>query len=276
MIPYYSVAAAEEFWTEHWGGHSPVELLRIAERSPLTTLIERALPGEGLVFEAGCGLGQYVMLLRRRGHRAFGADWSVDALRSGRRAEPGTPLVAMNLAGLAVRSGSVAAYVSLGVVEHDPSGPDAILAEAARVLQSGGILVLSVPYVNGARRIAVPYLAWHGRRVRAAGGAFYQFAFTRREVRAFLDAHGFTVRSFHPYDPGRLLRKALRRLAPALARTDGQAPASIDAPATEVERRPRTAGRSRRASAAARRLLYSEPALRLLGHMILAVAVKER
>ena len=69
MLAYYSVAARREFWTEHWGGHSVAELLAIARRSPLTTLITGALPAHGVVLEAGCGLGQYVLLLRERGWR---------------------------------------------------------------------------------------------------------------------------------------------------------------------------------------------------------------
>jgi hypothetical protein len=48
------------------------------------------------------------------------------------------PLAASDLRSLAVRTGVVAAYVSLGVVEHDPDGRGAILAEASRVLAPGG------------------------------------------------------------------------------------------------------------------------------------------
>ena len=132
MLTYYSAAACADFWTEHWGGHTVDELLSVARISPLTALITGALPPSGLILEAGCGLGQYVILLRERGWRAAGVDGSVDALAAGRRAAA-VPLAASDLRALAVRSGAVAAYVSLGVVEHDRDGPDAILAEARRV-----------------------------------------------------------------------------------------------------------------------------------------------
>ncbi|HSL47940.1 MAG TPA: methyltransferase domain-containing protein, partial [Candidatus Deferrimicrobiaceae bacterium] len=186
------------------------ELLRIARESPLTDLIERHLPATGRVLEAGCGLGQYVLLLRERGRAAVGADWSLEALRAAARA--GAPVSVMDLRALAVATGAVAAYLSLGVVEHDPDGPDAILKEAARVVPRGGSLLLSVPYWNGARRLAAPYLRRQARLTREAGGQFYQYAFTRRELGQRLAAHGFAVRGFHPYDPARVLRKALRRL----------------------------------------------------------------
>src|SRR5438128_5294432 len=111
-LAYYSVAAQEEFWTEHWGSQSVPELLEIARRSPLTELILDALPRHGTVLEAGCGLGQYVLLLRERGWRAAGADWSVDALTRCRRFAA-APLAAMEMRALALRTGTLAAYVSL-------------------------------------------------------------------------------------------------------------------------------------------------------------------
>jgi len=132
VIAYYSVSADRDFWREHWGGHSVEELLAIARTSPLSELVCAALPPGGLVLEAGCGLGQYVLLLRERGWRVVGVDWGVEALAAGRRARP-APLAAMALTALALRDGAVSAYVSLGVVEHDPAGPDAILTEARRV-----------------------------------------------------------------------------------------------------------------------------------------------
>ena len=172
-LAYYSRAATREFWSEHWGGEDVEGLVRIASTSPLTALIEEALPPAGRILEAGCGLGQYVILLRSRGRPVTGADWSVDALGRCRQAVPSTPLAAMDLARLAVKTGALAAYISLGVVEHDAQGPGAIVAEAARVLAPGGRLLLSVPYWNGARRLLTSRLVREGRCIRDAGGEFY-------------------------------------------------------------------------------------------------------
>ena len=47
-----------------------------------------------------------------------------------------------------------------------------------------GVLLLSVPYWNGVRRLSAPWLAREARRTRRRGGQFYQYAFTRSEVRA--------------------------------------------------------------------------------------------
>jgi len=297
MLAYYSVAADREFWSEHWGGHSVSELLALARRSPLTDLITAALPPGARVLEGGCGLGQYVLLLRERGWPAVGVDWSVEALAACRQAAP-APLAAMELTRLALRDGAVGAYVSLGVVEHDPAGPDAILAEARRVLVAGGILVISVPYVNGVRRLSAPWIRRRARALAAAGGAFYQYAFSRGELLAALARHGFTPLAAHPYDPARVLRSVLPRAL--VNRLRGS---SLGAEPTRAQELPDprgdrgaprlSRGASERLGADGghvgapdstighvgalhlkwlRRALYTEPALRLLGHMLLVVA----
>jgi len=266
-LTYYSRAATQDFWSEHWAGQDVHGLLDIARSSPLTGLIEAALPPRGRILEAGCGLGQYVILFRERGRRAVGADWSLEALGRCRDAAPGTPLAVMDLGRLAVRSGVFDAYVSLGVVEHDPAGPARVVAEAARVLAPGGRLIMSVPYWNGVRTLGAAHLNRQGRKLSASGGEFYQFAYRRREVRAFLEAEGFRVRSFHPYDPVRMMRPALRWLTGIAAgfglrgRARGGRPSGDVAPA------------ARRGQASAlRRMAYSDPVLRMCAHMILAIA----
>lgn len=258
-LAYYSVAAEEEFWSEHWGGHSVEELLAIARSSPLTELICESLPPSGPVLEAGCGLGQYVLLLRERGWKVAGVDWSHSALLACRRVAA-VPLGAMELRRLALRDGVLAAYVSLGVVEHDPAGPDAILAEARRVLRPGGVALVSVPYLNGVRRMAAPYISHRSGVIARGGGHFYQYAFSRAELVSTLERHSFVIRALHPYDPARLLR--------GMARIASRSPRPIRDVAAAAPRRPRGV------KAIVRRLLYTEAALRLFGHMLLAVAVK--
>ena len=113
-----------------------------------------------------------------------------------------------------------------------------------------------MPYLNGVRTIARAWLAYRNRALARRGATFYQYAFTRRELVAALARHGLVTLDAHPYDPARLLRRVWRR--------------------TPVERQTARAGASRRGAlgGAARRVLYTEPALRLLGHMLLAVACK--
>jgi SAM-dependent methyltransferase len=260
-LAFYDVRATREFWTEHWGHHSIGELLLSAAGSPLTRLLLAALPPRGRLLEAGCGPGHYVVLLRRSGRGAFGVDLSWDALRQCRTVDAAAPVCAMDLRALGFGPASFAAYISLGVVEHDPEGPDAILREARRVLEPGGVLILSVPYVNGVRQLGRWWIRRQNRRVREAGGEFYQFAFSRSETRAFLGRNGFRVLRATPYDPARILRRLWRRVSP---------PRLPEAQRSPVAAPPRPGA----ARAVLRRLLYTSPWLHAFGHMILFVAVK--
>lgn len=266
-LAYYSRSATTDFWEEHWGRQSPEALARIAETSPLKGLILKNLPPAGArVLEAGCGLGQYVVLLRRDGYHAIGTDWSLPPLRACRAWAAATPLAVMDLRRLGFRPDAFAAYVSLGAVEHDPEGPDPILIEARRVLGPSGVLIVSVPYVNLARFAAMWWVRYRNRRRRDGGGQFYQFAFSRREARAFIERNGFRVLSATPYDPARLLRAGWRRLAGPRAGEYAPRREDADGPARRPLRRA--------AVQMLKTLLYTRAGLHALGHMILFVAVK--
>src|SRR5437870_8634722 len=99
-LAFYSRAATEQFWSEHWADQDLDGLRRIASASPLTGFIEAALPPGGRILEAGCGLGQYVLLFRERGYAMLGADWSLHALGRCKASAPSAPLAAMDLSRL--------------------------------------------------------------------------------------------------------------------------------------------------------------------------------
>lgn len=261
-LAYYSRAATAEFWSEHWGAQDVETLLRVARRSPLTALIEAALPRSGRILEAGCGLGQYVLLFRERGYAVVGVDWSLEALKRCQKAYPAAPVGAMDLRDLAIKDGVAAAYLSLGAAEHDPAGPETIVKEAGRVLAPDGVLILSVPYLNGARRLCRLLVSRAQSRIRRAGGGFYQYAFTRREVATLLEVSGFRIVSVTPYDPARLVRKAIRRLTGWQGRKLNAGSSALVGPDQSPGLR------------LARALLYTPPLLRFLGHMILCVGVR--
>lgn len=279
-LAYYAREARQAFWEEHWAGHDTAEAVRQAQASPLTTMIAEALPARGRVVEAGCGLGQYVILMDRAGRPVVGVDWSLRGLGHLRAAAPSARVAAMELTRLGFRSSSFDAYVSLGVVEHDPAGPEAIVAEARRVLAPRGVLLVSVPYVNGLRRLGGWWIRRRNRGLACRGGSFYQYAFGRGEFHARLARLGFRVVSARPYDPARVLRRWRRRLGGAASppRPDESPPAASPArsritpalPAAEPGRRDAPLWRR-----LGRALLYTPPALALLGHMVLFVAIRE-
>lgn len=159
---------------------------------------ERYLPflsRSGAILEAGCGLGVEVLHLRHLGYRAIGLDYVEDALRRIDAYDPGHPLAAGDVHELPFRDGAFAGYLSFGVLEHFAFGPEPALREAHRVLQEGGIAVLTVPYPN---------LVWRLVRLRRRlvarreGDAYYETTYRVRALERALRRTGFDVLRRHP------------------------------------------------------------------------------
>jgi hypothetical protein len=142
------------------------------------------------------------------------------------------------------------------------------------VLAPGGVIVVSAPYLNGVRRLGVPWICRQQAAVRDRGGSFYQYAFTRRELVAVLRDHGFAParRLRVRFRPGSAepWRRACRAMSAVLVRGAEQASPRMASPEAHCGAvTPAARGGLARTS---RRLPYTEPALRLLGHMLLVVA----
>ncbi len=268
-ITYYAQTANEKHWSAHWGRQQLSHLLAIAARDPLSRHLEAHLPTSGPILEGGCGLGQYVVYFRERGYDIIGGDFSPTALHIHRRIYPSSPLLNLDLRRMPFADGTFPGHISLGVIEHMVHGPQELLREFYRTLNPGGTLLVSVPWVNGARRLLGRLIRRRQAERRAAGATFYQYAFTRRELRGYLGEAGFTVCACHPYSPGRGLREILRLLRPA-RRDSATAATPGESVGARLPRPPRRGA----ATAPLRHLLYTPPVLWTFAHMILAVARK--
>ena len=100
----------------------------------------------GPVLDIGCGRGEWLQLLRKRGMAAMGVDTSQEIVD--RCVERGLEVVLGDgIAHLAtVPEGSLLAITSFHVLEHIPVGDHAtFFANALRALRPGGVLILETP-----------------------------------------------------------------------------------------------------------------------------------
>ncbi len=150
------------------------------------------LPKDRLLLEAGSGLSAALITLRRQGYRVTGLDYAVNALQTSRAYDPSLVLAAGDVHSLPYADSSFGAYLSFGVLEHFEKGMAQPLAEAFRVLDHGGILVLTIPYPNVVNRL----VAWRRRRQGVSvlnDDEFFESTYTRARLEANVTAAGFTV-----------------------------------------------------------------------------------
>ena len=189
---YQSTRAA---WQDIWAGASiSVELEAVAYKRSQET-IRAYLPylaKDELHLEAGSGLSAVVITLRGLGYHVTGLDYALNALRDSRRFDASLPLAAGDVHNLPYRDNCFGSYLSFGVLEHFEHGMLPALKEAYRVVKPGGVLVLTIPYPNLVHRL-VQY-----RRILDGGGpladdAFYESAYTRRQLEDIVTNAGFAV-----------------------------------------------------------------------------------
>jgi SAM-dependent methyltransferase len=189
-------AMLEHYWTNHWKDEGRRERLleksRDAELVEYEPLIDKFMPQEGLVLEAGCGLGQVVAALSKRGYRVRGIEYDRDVVEYVNGRFPDLDVVTGDVNALALPNASVTTYVSLGVVEHFVDGPIRALAEARRVLTPNGHALISVPILNRARGAHLAQLSEKDGQERG-DLTFYQYYFDVNEFIELAKQAGFAV-----------------------------------------------------------------------------------
>jgi 2-polyprenyl-6-hydroxyphenyl methylase/3-demethylubiquinone-9 3-methyltransferase len=152
-------------------------------------LVATLAPG-ARVLDIGCGSGWFSQALDSAGFTVSGVDVAGEALRRARERCPGVEFALAGERGeLPFATGCFDAAWLGDVLEHVQDGLG-LLAEAHRVLVPGGLLVASTPDHGRALRL------WLGISARAFERRFEPRSdhvrfFTRRSLRALLDAAGF-------------------------------------------------------------------------------------
>jgi len=164
----------------------PLEGVRRAFARGRARRVMRGLAPGARVLDVGCGDGKLAVALLAAGVRAVGLEGSSGPARRA-AAETGGRVVVGDPAALPFAASTLDAIVIWHVLEHLPE-PRRTLAEAARCLRPGGILVVAVPDAAGvAARLGRG--AWLGLDVER-----HLYHFTTRTLGDVLARAGFVVR----------------------------------------------------------------------------------
>jgi SAM-dependent methyltransferase len=159
------------------------------------------LPRGAAVLDVGCAFGYGTALLAAR-YQVAGIDPSETYIRQAQRRYPGIPFMVGTADALPYPSGRFDGAVMLDVLEHLPPGTEGrALAEIARVLRPGGVLVLSTP--NRGSLASLDALNLYGRLHGPDQKLARMFAlrgdpprhrhYDARTLRSLLAAHGLVL-----------------------------------------------------------------------------------
>lgn len=194
-IAFYNRVANNSFWDEYWQSILIEDLLH---KTIVEKLALKYLSKKSRVLEAGCGLGQHVRMLSDLGFEIEGIDFGSVTIRRAKKNSPCPSLTIGDVLLLPYRTSSFHCCLSLGVVEHFPKGPEPIIAEMNRVMEHGGLLIISVPFFNPLRRLKNSLGCFRAKR--SDNRQFYQYAFSTVEFAHILEKNGFQTMLIIPDD----------------------------------------------------------------------------
>lgn len=159
----------------------------------------RFRPG-GRLLDVGCGRGDYLLSMRAKGWDVTGIDMSPVAVKqAGRR---GLPVYRGRLIDLELPAESFDVVTFCDSFEHHPD-PRETLLEAARVLRSGGELLIVFPNFSS------PWRRVFGRYWADIAAPRHLYHYTRQTLSRLVESCGFEVEYFHS-QPSAEISRSLR------------------------------------------------------------------
>jgi SAM-dependent methyltransferase len=207
MQKEFEYFSQSDLWDAMWNTRTMEQELEACDiHTPLRELFLSYLARGGKILEAGCGLGKWVIYLKRLGYDIVGIDNNELAVANLKDYDGSLQVELGDILDIHYPDNSFDAYISMGVIEHFEGGPLPALKEAYRVLKPNGVIFVSVPTVNVIRKLIK-------RPVRRAINAFpmsfgiLRSGWSKSKRGALLAAMG-TIKDILPE---RVLRILLRR-----------------------------------------------------------------
>ncbi|NIR49905.1 methyltransferase domain-containing protein [candidate division KSB1 bacterium] len=192
-----SFKTSEEHDVEQWNHRSLEGELQSFKGRTLTRIFDHYLNGGQLrILEGGCGFGAWCEWFQERGHQVIGIEYDKNVVGKAKQFKSDIAVELGDITNLNYPDGQFDAYISLGVIEHFEHGPQQALKEAHRILKAGGLAFITTPYVTVLRRFVshpIRSLYFLIRKIKGHPNYFWEYRFTKKELRSFLEEAGFEV-----------------------------------------------------------------------------------
>lgn len=166
----------------------------LSEESDLTIKLLKEFKQGDSVFEAGCGLGNWVFIFAKLGFSAYGLDISLASLRSaanyGHSNNLKYKLIQGDLRKVPLKDNSFNIIVSYGAVEHFPETSEAI-NEFKRILKPGGACLVTTPNPFNFHRLIGRHIL-NITRSKKLGYVGHEDAYTPRQLGRLFEKCGFS------------------------------------------------------------------------------------
>jgi len=183
----------DEFWSSKGDWINKITPKASSLSAPIK-LVKRFIKPGASILEAGCGMGQYVYKLNQLGYDVHGVDSAENAVELLNANYKNLKITNQSLGNLNFDDCSFDAYYSGGVIEHFWEGYMPLLEEAHRILKKDGIIILTFPFMNKARKKQINSLPI----VSDKPSNFYQFALDEKGVINDLISLGFNIKMSSP------------------------------------------------------------------------------
>ena len=187
----------EDYWTNIWKQHGdPNEYIHKVAGRDEYKIMEPYLSGldeSSLMLDGGCGLGEWATYFTRNGRPTIGLDLSKHTIEKLSDIFEDVDFRSGDIRHMNFEDETFDAYFSWGVFEHFEKGMSDCVSEALRVLKPSGFLFISVPFDN--IRHAFRNAGDTSKTTMPDGKPkqFYQWRFTKSELRENLNMSGFEV-----------------------------------------------------------------------------------
>ncbi|MBN2519288.1 MAG: methyltransferase domain-containing protein [Bacteroidales bacterium] len=195
----------KDIWTNEWKNLSIESEIQMWDYFGMRPWIVKYTPRHGKVIEAGCGLGRYNFYLSHLGIDISGLDFSaetIEHLKSWQKQyNYDLEFIQGDITSLPFKDNSLRGYLSFGVVEHFIEGPQVPIREAFRVLEPGGIAIISTPAPSWSKRLLKTKKNFKQILKKILGRdvikpPFFQYEYSPRKLKKYIEDEGFLVNTY--------------------------------------------------------------------------------